>query len=422
MSATPHVDDAAIDELVRYVLAWTGYRPDPSHDAAVRRALQQLRRQGHTMQELLEQAARGEPALMGALLSAVSVPETYFFRQPEHFAWIAAEICPRLPVDRPVRAWSAGCATGEEAYSLAACLMANLAPGAPVDVLGTDLLPRNVDIAKAGTYGPWSSRASGPAIHPVCTPASDGRAHVLEEVRGRTRFEVHNLLDAPPGSFDVILCRNVLLYFTAEATHLATEHLTRALAPDGVLLFGTLDVSGIPEGLARLGRPELNVFGRAPEQARAATARAPAPKVARRSTRPPKRGTHPPPKGGAMALLPVGSLAHVALHLDALASIERGDRRGAERELEELRRVAPDYLPGMFEHALLHIRHGDTKQAERVMRELLRRLQPLAADAVLAGPEDLTVDYYRVAARAFLESLIEGATPSPDGGRRRGGR
>lgn len=411
MSASARLADGAIEELVRYVLAWTGYRPDPSHDAGVRRAINKLRRSGLTMEQLLEQAERGDPALMAALLSAVSVPETYFFRQPEHFSWLVSELCPRLPPGKPVRAWSAGCATGEEAYSLAACLIAGLPAGADLEVLGTDLLHRNVEIARAGVYGPWSHRLSGPAIYPVCHPASDGRAHVRDEVRDRTTFATHNLLDPPPGTFDVVLCRNVLLYFTMQATQTATDHLMRALAPGGVLLFGTLDVSGVPDGLSRLGRAELNVFGLSPAAARsrAPRRRSTLPPPRRRSTMPPARarndvGTRAPPVESPrrMALLPVGSLAHVALHLSALRSVERGDRRCSERELEEVRRVAPDYLPGLFEHALFHIRHGEAKQARRLMGELLRRLECLPADAILAGPEDLTVEYYRVAARAFL--------------------
>jgi chemotaxis protein methyltransferase CheR len=387
-------EDAAIDALVSCVLTWTGYRPDPSYGAAVRRAVRAHRRHGETMPELLARATRGDAELMATLLQAASVPETYFFRQPEHFEWIARE-GPAVFAERDViRAWSAGCATGEEAYSLAACLLGSRPVGSAVriEVLATDLLPRNIEAARHGVYGSWSHRAAGPTLYPVVRPVGGGRARALDELREVTRFEVHNLLDPPPGKFDLILCRNVLLYFSTEAAHATTGRIREALSPEGVVLFGTLDVTGVPEGLARVGRSELNIFA------------LPRSRTQRRSTIPPraamKRKSSIPPPGK-------GEAADVALHLSALASIERGDRRGAERDLLILRRSAPDYLPGMFEQALLHLRHGAVARAVPVMRELLRRLESLPIDHVLAGPEQLSVGYYRVAARAFLESIGE---------------
>jgi chemotaxis protein methyltransferase CheR len=400
---TPDHDE--LEALVSLVLSWTGYRPDPNHAAAVRRVVGEHVRSGATVAGLLQKATQHDPELMASFVQAVSVPETYFFRQPEHFEWLADEGPLRFAAFPRIRAWSAGCATGEEAYSLAACLLATATPGTPIEVLGTDIVPTSLDVARRGLYGPWSYRLSGPILYPVCGRFSDRHAKVLEDVAAVTRFEVHNLLGAPPGRFDVIFCRNVLLYFSEEATRTLLDNIANALAPDGVAFFGTLDVTGTPDGLTRLGGAELSAFVRQDTPISRVIPR-------RASTRPPRRPTLPPPREVAR-----DETMEVTMHLRVLASIERGDRRGAEQELSRLRQKAPDYLPGLFEQALLLVRHGEPERAMPPMRELLQRLESLPADTMLAGPEHLPVSYYQVAARAFLSSRPGGAAGESGGGR-----
>ena len=77
-----------------------------------------------------------------------------------------------------------------------------------------------------------------------------------------TRFQVGNLLDAPPGNFDLVLCRNVLGYFAPEAARRACQNLVSALAPGGVLVFGALDLPAAPPGCARVGPAELQIYRR----------------------------------------------------------------------------------------------------------------------------------------------------------------
>ena len=188
--------------------------------------------------------------MIEGLAAAVAVGETSFFRQPEHFAWIARETR-----GRRLRAWSAGCATGEEAWSLAATIEG--------EVLGTDLIEGHVAAARAGTYRPWSVRA--PLPEAILEPLPDGRLRVVDRLRAAVRFRRHNLLDpAPEGGFDLILCRNVLVWFTAEAARFAIANLSAALAPGGCLLFAPLDVDGRLPGLERLRPPELQIHRRRP--------------------------------------------------------------------------------------------------------------------------------------------------------------
>jgi Tfp pilus assembly protein PilF len=94
----------------------------------------------------------------------------------------------------------------------------------------------------------------------------------------------------------------------------------------------------------------------------------------------------------------------VALHLRALVHIERGERKRAQKELDDLARQVPEYVPGILERALLHVRLGEKATATTLMREVLKRTEQLASDDLLPGPEPLPVSFYRDSAETFLRS------------------
>ena len=384
-------DDHVLDELIAYASEWTGFSRDAILPEAVRRAAASL----GNPDEVLPRAARRDLEVVHALCQAVSVGETYFFRHPEHFRWLARRFLPDLLGDgRPaIRAWSAGCATGEEAYSIAACLLDLLpAPRAvAVQVLGTDLLARNLAAARKGEYGTWSRRPSGPLLHPVFKDSGNGRVRIEQAIREVTGFREHNLLEPPPGQFDLIFCRNVLVYFSPDAVRTAVRHLSQALAPGGALLFGSMDVSDPPPNLLREEAAELQIYRRPDGK--------PAPQRARAATPPPP--TRPPPPSRVSHLRPPEP---VALHLRALVHIERGEKKRAEKELNELAREVPDYVPGILERALLHGRLGERSAASALMREVLKRIEKLSGDQMLPGPEPLPVSFYRDSAQTFLKS------------------
>jgi chemotaxis protein methyltransferase CheR len=98
----------------------------------------------------------------------------------------------------------------------------------------------------------------------------------------------------------------------------------------------------------------------------------------------------------------------VALHLRALVHIERGERKRAEKELTDLAQQVPDYVPGILERALLHVRMGEKSAATALMREVLKRIDKLPPDQVLAGPEPLPVSFYRDSAQTYLRSARGG--------------
>src|SRR5260370_11279854 len=252
--------NALVDRLTDYAAQWTGFSRDAILPDAIRRAAEQL----GEPDQLLRRAKQRDRTVVHALCQAASVGETFFFRHPEHFRYLASTLLPELLASKrtAVRAWSAGCATGEEAYSLAACLLELSPLGVAAEVFATDLLERNLAAARAGVYGLWSRRPSGPLLHAVFRDLSKDRVAVLDRVRAVTRFAEHNLLDPAPGEFEIIFCRNVLVYFSPEAAPTAVQHLARALAPGGALFFGSMDVSEPPPELISAGLPELQIFRR----------------------------------------------------------------------------------------------------------------------------------------------------------------
>ena len=208
-----------------------------------------LRERGiSTLDELITILVMGrEPNLSQQVVEALLNNETYFFRDRAPFDLLARyalpELAKRRAASRRIRIWSAGCSTGQEVYSLA-MLFADEPEkwaGWTVDILGTDVANGCVDRARAGTYSQFEIQR-GLGINQMIKwfeESPDGW-RAAESLRRSIRFQVHNLLEPPPhpGGFDIILCRNVLLYLAADKRTLAFERLVSAMAPDGWLMLG----------------------------------------------------------------------------------------------------------------------------------------------------------------------------------------
>jgi SAM-dependent methyltransferase len=299
---------------------------------------------------------------------------------------------------RALAAWSAGCASGEEAYSLAATLLA-VAAGRPIEVLGTDLSPRALARAAAGTYGRWSRRDAGPMLYPILAPGEGAGADVLRvsgELRRTVRLARHNLLDPPPapaGGFDVVLCRNVFVYLRPDAARRVARHLSDALAEGGLLIVGNLGATEHLDdpALEPTGPRELGAYVRRP----ASPAVDPRP---RRKT----RETGPPPPGPTLTAQELAE--HVAAHLRALHLLEASRLAEAEILLSGLV-GAGGYVPALLELALLSERRGRPARAAELAARVLELLERRDPDAEVAGPEPLPVRYYTTIAHTFLARL-----------------
>ncbi|NBD13969.1 MULTISPECIES: protein-glutamate O-methyltransferase CheR [Corallococcus] len=382
----------------------TGFREDAIAQEAVERVLRAELARGRVHTEVLSELQQLGSPLAYTLVRAVLVGETYFFRQPEHFRFIAQEGIPSALRHGAMhlRGWSAGCATGEEAYSLAACLLGCAPAGMPVEVVGTDLHEASLEAARRGTYGAWSRRESAPALHSVYEVHNGRQVSILPEVRRVTRFAPANLLAPLPerfGQFDFILCRNVLTYFSPSARDAAITHLSRALTPGGLLFLGTVEVDRTPPGLTREGPPELQAF-RKPRPEERTFAPTPPPVAAPRPVSLPRRLSAPLPTPPPVAPSPPPPPAR--LHLQALERIEEGNVAGATAVLELLVKQAPDYLPGLLELALLRERAGARDAAFPLMRALRTRAGLLPPDTLVDGPEALPARFYLASADAYL--------------------
>jgi chemotaxis protein methyltransferase CheR len=194
---------------------------------------------------------RDDVAAVDDLVDELLVGETHFMRDPAQMALIRVAVLSALKDRRrtggpPARVWSAGCATGEEAYSLAILLEEEgLDQGA--FVLGTDLSAAALDKARACSYPEKSVRgASGPFLEEYFRLEGERRV-LVERIRGRVRFERLNLVGeedyAAKGAFgmDLILCRNVLIYFSPEAAGRIAARLFDCLAEGGALVTGGAD-------------------------------------------------------------------------------------------------------------------------------------------------------------------------------------
>lgn len=191
--------------------------------------------------EDLARALRADEAALHAFVAQVAVPETWFFRYPMSFEALHAHLAGR---GRPVRLASIGCATGQEAYAAAATALAALGPGGSVSVEAFDRNPAAIDVARRAAWtGPLALRGSVPAwaqswirietdeawIHPhvkaavTCTHVKSS-AHMIEALDGR--------------SFDVILCRNLLIYLDGPTRDALVAAMVRALPVGGLLMLG----------------------------------------------------------------------------------------------------------------------------------------------------------------------------------------
>lgn len=182
------------------------------------------------------------------LIDSISTNLTYFFREPEHFRYLSHELAPELMKlkqkhgERRIRFWSAGCSTGEEAYSLVMAAHAFLAPLSAWDfkLLASDISTKVLSRAKAGCYPSSQLKGLSPAQIGDFFHRDGQNATVGREISSLITFARVNLMEPFPfkGKFDVIFCRNVMIYFDKATQERLTEKFYNALSPGGRLFIG----------------------------------------------------------------------------------------------------------------------------------------------------------------------------------------
>lgn len=203
----------------------------------------------HGMRDLDTLAVRlrgslgGRTALEFQVIEAMTTNESFFFRDDKPFAHVRTSALPRLHASRPagarLRIWSAAASSGQEAYSLAMLLA-----GRSVEILGTDLSRAQLARARAGLYSQFEVQRGLPMQYLDKYFTREG-AHwrVSEAIRAMVSFRERNLLTDPRplGMFDLVFCRNVLIYFDQPTRKRVLDGIARQMAPDGLLYLGAAE-------------------------------------------------------------------------------------------------------------------------------------------------------------------------------------
>jgi chemotaxis protein methyltransferase CheR len=210
------------------------------------RLLPVMRRYGfRETSALINELRLGNDTLAAAVTEAMTVNETSFFRDPQQFARLRDEMLPRLLAqhgeDRHLRIWSAACAAGQEAWSLAMMLDAMPLHGWTIDLIATDICGDAVARAEAGHYSQYDVMRglSEEDVARHFVPQESGFL-ISDRLKRMVRFRKFNLMDSYGwlDGLDLVLCRNVLMHFDRAARLSVLERLAETMSPDGLLMLG----------------------------------------------------------------------------------------------------------------------------------------------------------------------------------------
>lgn len=303
------------------------------------------------------------PAEWARLEAEITIGETFFFRYVEQFNAlrdvILPEIVARNGAEKRLRIWSAGCSTGAEAYSVAILvteLLGDTLKDWRVSIVGTDINDNFIEAARKARFGQWALRSMSPEHKDAYFVQSSERDQwqLRPEFRSMVRFERHNLLSLLDGTsplqftdFDLILCRNVLIYFHPDTVNRIVEALRDTLVESGWMLVGHAEPNpGFAEMMRAINLPGTSAYRRLPpdnsswSSAFAGAPEIPVAWVPLPAAAPPEPkklqpairrapATSTPPSGAAIEKAEtfvgeVRRLADAGLLVDAAATCERG--------------------------------------------------------------------------------------------------
>jgi chemotaxis protein methyltransferase CheR len=370
---------------------------------------------------LLSSSAQG-PQELSALATLLTVGETYFYRNKDHWRALRECVLPWIlerneaTPQRRIRLWSAGCSTGEEAYTMA-MVLAQSCPGlrgVPIEIIGTDINPVAVDAARRALYTENSFRSVPAEVRQkYFEPAQHGLYRPRAEIRDTVRFQELNLLDQVAVSrmqqFDVVFCRNVLIYFDVKGRQTVFNHFHGSLKPGGYLVLGHAEsMSGGSSSFATINVCDTFLYKSVPRPAESTKASKTVPTGTRSAV--PKTGpdsflnagsetsgTLASPRG---RVLPVRKTAHPSANetqsakppaardlpsLDDLrdrAIAHLCDKRNAEaqRNFEQILQREPNDVGSLLGMALLLANNGSSEAALEGCQQVLDS-DPMSSDA-----------------------------------------
>ncbi len=391
--------DISVTRFAALVEQLLGLQPDEGRARELLTVLTE--RAGGDVEGYLQRlATEPGPEELRQLAERLTIGETYFLRHPTQLETLVSEVLPTLLRQHStVRVLSAGSSSGEEAYSVA--LLARESNGR-VDIsrlrlLGIDVNPRALALARRAIYSPWALRAVSPALREKWFQRQPAGGFALSpKLRDQVVFEERNLTaDAPafwaPESFHVILCRNVLLYFAPELVRQIIARMAQSLVPGGYLFLGPSEtLRGISDDFELLRSGDafyyrLRSGGPVPAAVHTpAPASQPARTPAPVST--PSRGSsavpsQPPARTPAPA--PPAAPAQSEGLDEVLRLLERERYGEAESRLESLPEATQPL--GRLLYAVLHLHAGRLREAEKLGRELVMQGAERASASYLLG-------------------------------------
>ena len=382
---------------------------------------------------------------LDVLASHLTIGETYFWREPRVFEALGERILPELirsreKGERRLRIWSAGCATGEEPYSIAIALRRVLPDPEDwhVTILATDINPGFLRKAAAGVYGAWSFRNAPPWLKEGCfRQAADGRHALLPEIREMVTFAYLNLAqDIYPSTLndtnamDLVFCRNVLMYFSPERAGQVGQRLYRSLVDGGWLAVGASELS-----LQLFGRfapvhfPGTILYGKDGRRSRSEVSQRegiPAQEAPARASRRETSAAVAPAVSPPAATLPARALANQGRLAEALAACdealaaekldpglhylratilqEQGGEKEAVAALKRALYIEPDFVLAHFALGNLAHRRGSARTARRCFENALALLSARRQEDILPESEGLTAGRFTEIIRATLQA------------------
>jgi chemotaxis protein methyltransferase CheR len=402
----------SLGQLAELVRRETGIGPAVASQNVLRAA---LRRAAPDLEPGAFLRAAADPVrgrrLVERLIDEVTVQETMFLRdrgQLDGIRWPELLASARAAGSAAIRAWSVGCATGEEAYTLAMLAAEAFGSGSPpVEVLGSDISGRALAAAGAGRYRERAVRALDPVLRRRYLRAQeDGSYLVTEHLRDLVRFRRHNLIrdPVPPlgdTGFDLITCRNVLIYFEAPVADQVIARLDQALRPGGRLLLGAADALRRTVRITpRPDRARPDRSGRArPVPPRTGREQRLAAALAAAGD-----GRRDAAIAAVQALLRSDPLDIDAHFLDGLVLLEAGEPARAAAAFRRALYLDPGFALAAFTLGCAFDAAGEPAAARRAYEQALRTLDP-ADDRHDLLLQQITVGDIAAACRARLQGL-----------------
>jgi chemotaxis protein methyltransferase CheR len=436
-------EEAAYKRLKRAVIGRTGHHYYDDKDALLRKRLDERAREVGASSLAAYEAVLAGPATgdaeWRALEAAITVGETFFFRHSEQFAALRDTILPDLisaaANRRRLRIWSAGCSTGAEPYSLAILierLLGDALPAWRVDILGTDINEQALVVARKGSYSAWSLRGmtDGERARDFDADTKPSAWRLHQRHRPKVEFRRHNLLDLLPQpaeewrGFDLILCRNVLIYFGGYQAAPMLSALGQCLSPGGWLMIGYSDaLADIPPELdivqiestrvfrprstapqvtavpTALPRPSLSEGRRAPQRPAPSAPRAiQAPAIAATPTDDPDldrirkladSGRLEEAAARCARALQAHPLDHRLHYYEALLAEAASDRSRAEAALRRAIYLCNDMVMAHYHLGLLLLQGGAAESGRRAMSVVVELCRAVPEDTVLVEGDGL---------------------------------